>query len=444
MNVIRTLLISLLCSPTLASAVTDSGLQSKFQLEIFDDRVADQTHGKNNSTVLANLKPYFYQEKQNWRAYVFFDLFLSTDAVNNNESNASPKQSDGYLGLRELWVDYNGLTSYPGEYLRAGLQRIRANDGLWWDADIEALRWKFDTTLFVAEIAAAERFSLYRTNDNSLPYSEEDRQHLLGSARYQYQAGHWIDVRGHYLNDEKPLRIGTAASIGVDAHISNAQWLGIGFDSDYMNYKSTSPLGYSMNAIFMNAEHKVFDNALIRQNTRGRFIEAQLRFSTDDWHLGIAYANADACNPQHKCFFQTGLESNRSNFTGTRARIARFGEIYRASLENIRVNSIYATWTPSQDIDVNVMAHHFQRNDSSARVVNFLNNDPAPGSKTLGDELDMVISWYFDPNITPKDWSFDDTAALRLRSGIYKPENSVGKDGNNTAFLISTEFSWRF
>lgn len=444
MKVNRALLISLLCSPMLANAVTNYGLQSKIQFDILDDNTSTASTAKNKNTVLVNLKPYAYQENQLWRSYALLDLFAATDVVNYSETDSSSRNSDGYLGFRELWLDYTGFTSYPGEYLRTGLQRVRANDGLWWDTEIEALLWRFDTTLLIAEIAAAKRFSLYRSNDNTLPYSEEDRQHLLGSTRYQYQAGHWIEIRAHHTNNDKPLHIGSAEYSNFDNTLSNAQWLGIGLDSDYMNNKLTKSISYSINAIYMQAAYKVFDHSLIKEHTSGRFIETQVRYSTKNWHLGLAYADADACQPPQKCFFQTGMESNRSNFTGTRARIARFGESYRASLENLRVNTLYATWSPTAALDVEMIGHQFKSKNDTARVVNFINKDLMGASNNLGKELDMVASWYLKPSIAPMEWAVDDSAALRLRGGIFKPEDAYGQNKNDLVFHIISELTWSF
>ena len=66
--------------------------------------------------------------------------------------------------MREFWVGYSGLTAYPGEQLRLGRQRLRSDDGMWRDTNIEALNWTFDTTLLKADLGVAQRFSEYRTD----------------------------------------------------------------------------------------------------------------------------------------------------------------------------------------------------------------------------------------------------------------------------------------
>jgi alginate production protein len=48
------------------------------------------------------------------------------------------------------------------------------------------------------------------------------------------------------------------------------------------------------------------------------------------WQVGAAYARASAD------YEQNGLESNRSNYTGTRSRVHRFGEAFRGEMNNMQ------------------------------------------------------------------------------------------------------------
>src|SRR5690606_18850208 len=91
------------------------------------------------------------------------DASSSTTAEDDNRG-----QKKHYLALREAWISYNGFTQYPGEYLRAGRQRVRTDDGTWWNTNIEAIRWNLDTTLLRSQVGIAERFSDYRTDIDDL------------------------------------------------------------------------------------------------------------------------------------------------------------------------------------------------------------------------------------------------------------------------------------
>ena len=98
------------------------------------------------------------------------------------DRRSDARQPDkSYLAMREFWVDYRGLTAYPGEHLRVGRQRLRSDEGTWWDTNIEAVNWRFDTTLLQATVGVAERFSEYRTDPVS--YTHLDVYKRQGYAR---------------------------------------------------------------------------------------------------------------------------------------------------------------------------------------------------------------------------------------------------------------------
>uniref|UniRef100_A0A1I8AAP3 Alginate_exp domain-containing protein n=2 Tax=cellular organisms TaxID=131567 RepID=A0A1I8AAP3_9BILA len=108
--------------------------------------------------------------------------------------------------MREFWVGYSGLTAYPGEQLRLGRQRLRSDDGMWRDTNIEALNWTFDTTLLRANAGVAQRFSEYRTDLTDLAPEDKDRLHVYGDVAAQWTPGHWVGLRAHHTHDDGKLK----------------------------------------------------------------------------------------------------------------------------------------------------------------------------------------------------------------------------------------------
>ena len=53
------------------------------------------------------------------------DTLQSDTDDGNNSRNDGREPDKSYLAAREFWVDYAGLTAYPGEHLRFGRQRLR-------------------------------------------------------------------------------------------------------------------------------------------------------------------------------------------------------------------------------------------------------------------------------------------------------------------------------
>ncbi|HBX55654.1 MAG TPA: transcriptional regulator, partial [Pseudomonas sp.] len=162
-------------------------------------------------------RPWVYGERGDWSAFALGQAVTATDIVETDTLQASDTDSQSsqrndarvadksYLALREFWVDYSGFTAYPGEHLRFGRQRMRSDEGTWWDTNIEALRWSFDTTLLRANVGVAERFSEYRTDLDELAPEDQDRRHLFGDIATQWQPGHWVGLKAHHSRDDGDL-----------------------------------------------------------------------------------------------------------------------------------------------------------------------------------------------------------------------------------------------
>ena len=99
-------------------------------------------NGSNQEAFLDTTPWAHFQFSPQWSAFVRARLFVPTGEVlpNGNDNNNVGATDKAFVGLKEAWVDYGGLTSYPDESIRLGRQRIREDDALFWDDDVDALR----------------------------------------------------------------------------------------------------------------------------------------------------------------------------------------------------------------------------------------------------------------------------------------------------------------
>ena len=82
----------------------------------------------------------FWRVSEDWDLFVRLQGFLpSGEIVVFDEER--PRRTESFAAVREAWVAYHGLTSYPGEMIKIGRQRLREDDGTWWDRDAEAIHW---------------------------------------------------------------------------------------------------------------------------------------------------------------------------------------------------------------------------------------------------------------------------------------------------------------
>jgi alginate production protein len=475
--------VSLLSATSvLAEALTETknfGLEVKATGQSEDDRDLGTRSGGSVNGVGLDLRPWAYGERENWSAYAMGQVVTSTDIIetdtlqqsNKNNSSDERKPDKNYLAMREFWIGYKGLTPYPGEQLRLGRQRLRNDDGMWRDANIEALNWTFDTTLLRANVGAAERFSEYRTDLSELSPKDKDRLHVYGDISAQWMPGQWAGVRAHHTHDDGKLKSGLDQVDSLDkTENGDLTWLGIEANSDAYNYRNTNTVNYWASLTGLNGKrdsiHPSSQNGVsvagdkTDENVNGWATDLGLRLRLDpNWQVGAAYARASGN------YEQTGLESNRSNYTGTRSRIHRFGEAFRGSMSNVQTGTLFGSWMLREDYDASLIYHKFWRVDGSkpvgssgiSAVENTYNADDGvesstslplmDGKKDLGQEMDLVVTKYFKQGLLPAalSQSIDEPSALvRFRGGVFKPGDAYGKEVDSYMHRAFIDVIWRF
>ncbi|SDB62734.1 alginate production protein [Pseudomonas sp. NFACC23-1] len=475
--------------PTLA-ALTDSknfGLEVKITGQSEDDRDLGTQSGGDVNGVGLDLRPWVYGESESgaWSAYAMAQAVTSSDIIETDtlqQSDGSTQQTDSgdreakksYLAMREFWIGYRGLTPYPGEQLKFGRQRLRNDDGQWRDTNIEALNWTFDTTLLRANLGVAERFSEYRTDLKELSPKDKDRLHVYGDVGYQWMPGQWAGIRAHHSHDNGSLDYptpGEPTDTLDKTENGDLTWLGLEANSDAYNWRNTNTVNYWASLTGMTGDRDSV-NPLNADGTR----PAQLKRSDDvdgwatdlgirlrldpQWQVGAAYARAS------EDYEQNGLQSNRSNFTGTRSRVHRFGEAFRGEMANTQSASLFGSWQLRDEYDASLVYHKFWRVDGNKPVgsngINAVENNTddvtgailststlplRDGDKDLGQEVDLVVTKYFKQGLLPAalSQSIDEPSALvRFRGGVFKPGDAYGKEVDSYMHRAFVDVIWRF
>ncbi|WP_268801050.1 alginate export family protein [Pseudomonas huanghezhanensis] len=481
-------------TPTLAALTEDKnfGIEVKLTGQAEDDRDLGTREGGDVNGIGLDVRPWMYGQWGAWSGYAMGQVVTATDTIQTDplqqeqtdssgqstqrarSTASSRKVSDSYAALREFWVGYSGFTPYPGEALKFGRQRLRNDDGQWHDVNIEALDWKFDTTLLKAEVGAAQRFSEYRTDLTELDPQDKDRQHLYGDVSYQWTPGHWAGIRGHYSHDDGSLKNQGEVLDDLDkTSTGDLTWLGLEANSDAYNYRNTNPINYWGSVTWLNGNRdrigaayaattdQYLAGAKDKSNVNGWASDLGLRFRLDPmWQVGGAYSRAS------KNYEQNGLESNRSNWTGTRSRVHRFGEAFQGEMANVESGSLFASWQLRDEYDASLIYHKFRRVDGHSGIggagvnpardnvdangISTGNFDSLPledGRKDLGQEMDLVVTKYFKQGLLPASvsQSFDEPSALvRLRAGVFKPGDAYHNGVDEYMHRAIVDVIWRF
>lgn len=242
-------------------------------------------------------------------------------------------------------------------------------------------------------MGAAERFSEYRTDLTELAPDDKDRLHLFGDIAAQWTPGQWVGLRAHHSQDDGSLKHQGEEVDALDkTQNGDLTWLGIEANSDAYNYRNTHTVNYWASVTGMSGTRDTLATSTVggrniagaktRDDVDGWATDLGVRLRLDpNWQVGAAYSRASA-NYQ-----QTGLESNRSNFTGTRSRVHRFGEAFRGEMQNIQSASLFGSWQLRDDYDASLVYHKFWRVDASKPIgsngINAVQNSEDPTSGLL-------------------------------------------------------------
>ncbi|MGY4525743.1 alginate export family protein [Pseudomonas sp. TE21394] len=471
--------------PTLAEMTAEKnfGLDVKITGQSEDDRDLGTRSGGDVSGLGLDLRPWVYGERGNWSAYAMGQAVTATDTIEtdtlrqNDDGTTTDTAADGreqdksYLAMREFWVGYSGLTAYPGEQLRFGRQRLRSDDGMWRDTNIEALNWTFDTTLLKADLGVAQRFSEYRTDLTELAPEDKDRTHVYGNVATQWTPGHWVGVRAHHTHDGGSLKNPGETVDALDkTRTGDLTWLGLEANSDAYNWRNDHTVNYWGSVTWLTGDRDTLSSQVVGDQSvaTGKQSGDVNAWATDlgirvrldpQWQVGAAYARGSGGGGDDGSsnYEQTGLESNRSNYTGTRSRVHRFGEAFRGELGNLQAATLFASWQLRDDYDASFIYHKFWRVDDSQNIgssgINAVVNDNGvnrplvDGEKDLGQEMDVVVTKYFKQGLLPASMSqaIDEPSALvRLRAGVFKPGDAYGKEADSYMHRAFVDVIWRF
>lgn len=479
----------LAASPTWAVQMSDAdfGVDFKITLQSEDDRDLGTREGGDVQGMGVDVRPWAFVQRGSWSAFAMGQAVVASDTIQTDTLQTDEEQSSSpggarepdknYLALREFWVDYAGLTAYPGESLRLGRQRLRNTDGQWRDTNIEALNWRFDTTLLRADLGVAQRFSDYRTDFDELAAEDKDRLHLFGDIATQWQPGHWVGVRAHHSRDDGKLANPAEPLDELDKRANgDLTWLSLHADSDAYNHRNSNPINYWASLSHLSGERDslVPDRVNGGQRKDSSDVSAWatdlgIRLRLDpNWQVGAAYARGSGGGGDDGTgsdnYRQTGLESNRSNYTGTRTRVHRFGEAFRGELNNLQAATLFGSWQLADEYDASLVYHKFWRVDDRQQIgssgINARLDDPLhdgigtvpqvnliDGEKDLGQELDLVVTKYFKQGLLPASLSQaidEPSALLRLRAGVFKPGDAYGNDTDALMHRAFIDAIWRF
>ncbi|MEP7244353.1 MAG: hypothetical protein ABI885_11820 [Gammaproteobacteria bacterium] len=413
---------------------------------------------KSQEHLLVNFAPRVLIElNQAWTGYVRARLFLPTGAVaafdSDQPDDARPVRA--FAGLNEFWLQYNGLTSYPGEAVRIGRQHIRQANNESWDQDAEAIRWFLDTTLLRAEAGVARQFSTYRTDSSRVRTAQRDRTYWFGNLAIDWRAQNQLGLRVTHAVDGVSLPQ-VAEPIDPDSKLQDAQltWVSLYADNGFYEIRGAERrLSYGSEITYLRG-HQVMalrgaDDAvaqLLSQGVSAWQAHVGIRWrplSKVPLRFGAALVHSqggEAGGRSHQ-YQQTGMQSNASYFTGTQTLMGRYNETLRAQLGNLQVATGIVSFVGEQN-DASLVFSRFRRDTGSSPIVtDNVTAAPVNDDRDIGDGLDLVLTHYFGRS-DRRQHLLDrgDAFAARERRSLFSLRASMFRPGTAYGPMAQTDY----
>lgn len=404
----------------------------------------------------------YWNSGENWAALTRAQLFAPTGELVVTDED-QPRNSKSFARLREAWLEYRGLTSYPGESMRVGLQRLRDPDGQWFDQNIEAVRWIFDTTLLQADVGAAESFLTWRSDGSDPRSNVRDRTYVFGRLGTQWMQGQFFGARAiHAFDHADPEDEVLSEERDPKLTERNLTWIDLYAHNGYYDYKGKPGLSYwaDVSALVGTRDDYTPATDVEAASTRESDVRA---WATDiglRWRLPTAFplqiggnyafgSGSEDGDTEHR-YEQTGLHSNVSRFTGTRSQVYRYNGALQAELTNLHVGTVYLS-IPHDRWDASLIYSRFARQHAGDPIVaDGLSIQPEPGRKSLGDGVDLALAYYFaNPvgrgrsTVTATQDDDDLRSNIRLRASAFDPDAAF-PDGADPKYLLRLELTLWF
>lgn len=417
--------------------------------------------GKSEDNFFLDVAPrVLIQIDNSWTGYLRGRAFLPTGSVVDTADTQINQQRKvkSFVKLDEAWLQYNGLTNYPGESVRFGHQLMRQNDTTWISQDADAAQWVVDTTLLKANAGIVHQFSSYRSDGIPLPASQRDRLYGFATFSRDWSTEHSIGVRALHASDLKNLPgVGSTVSESPKLEDSNLTWVGLFAENRYFERRRSKPVAYWADVTYLSGNTNVATrgsggliNNIRPQNISAVASTVGVRVRPFEFPVAFGSAYAYSGGGGKSQYQQSGLQGNVTNFTGTPTSIYLYNSALGAELGNLRVATAYASYR-TELYDASLIYQNFQKDDARVaitanRVVAATNGT----SRDVGNGVDFVLSRYFRTlNTSGKLTDGADVvrqepmSTVRLRASIFDPGKAYGPGADlNYRVTLETILWW--
>lgn len=389
----------------------------------------------------------------------------SENGIGAEDDTGLSSTGEGFVELRELWLERDAVFGHIPLSLQVGRQRIREPRALWWNRDLDAVRFNYDSTLFKGFAGIGQNLASYRTNESDFGENQEDRFRAFAEGSWQYARNHFAEARILYEDDYSGIEtVGTFVPANdIDAEDLNLTWIGgrLHGKKEFTD-SAASFLDYRLDLIAVAGKEDVLTTGFAAGNTRpvtqsrtrdvlAYAVDAGVNMRLKGEHgpqltLNYAFGSGDA-NPndgRDEGFKQSGLHGNSSRLGLSSTGVRNYGEVLRPELSNLHVLSAglgVPVWDAS---DISLFYHYYRLDEAATQLrLDGLSANLNGQDRFLGQGADLIINTHLLDAMSIKSSVIDD-ARLRINLGAFKAGDAYGAGEGKYSFRTFSELMLRF
>jgi hypothetical protein len=386
-------------------AQSDRGIS--FQIKSW--LIQDAFDRDDETIVVGYIRPYYaWQPDANDLFLIKGNLYSSNRQGADETSISAREEARNFAEINELWWRHS--FNYDRQSVYLGIQRFEDYSGLWWDAPLTGLSYRFDGTLLKAYLAGGDRSSYLRTD-----WEEDDPEAnsaLYGIAQlsWQWKLDQFLILRAAARqdrdNDYTPGGIYPSAE--VEAQPVEGSWAGLELQGERRKHEEHWPR-YVLEGAAMQGEQVRYgtttlsaDNIQIKNRSTidlegfmGRLLLEYVWQYDQRWVIGMEALYASGGDPLagEGGFVQTGLNTNRNPLYTTSLAGSVTGEALRMTLSNVQIAGLHFAVSHQNRHEAFIAVRQAWRAETDDDVL--LDSRLRPnGSDELGMEVDVAYGWY--------------------------------------------------
>lgn len=397
-------------------------LEHKFELEAFYD-------AGNNTYLFAETK-----------------LKLRTDSRND-----APNDSATTIERGEMWT-YFHAPKY-GFGIQVGRQNFKDKREWWWDADLDAIRFRFERNAWSGDFAAAKEIAGVSSVDPIHP-EEDGIGRLIGNVQWRWADRQSLDLFWLRQRDRSstPEESDLVPSHREDEFDADLDWLGLRARGTF-KLDLIGRIYYWADFGMVSGTSSVIDHDDDPSGLRivddidefavdgSAFdIGATWRWETDrlgETNITLGFAkgsgDSDLSDDLDTSFHQSGLQDNNGKFRGA-SRFRYYGELFRPELSNMIVTTFSVGKEFQTASSVEIAYHNYRQVNASDNLRDSrLRISPLGFDSKLGHEIDVVLS--------VEEWIHWE---VELVGAVFQAGEAFGDAANSRSFLAIAKINYNF